>query len=253
MARIRYIKPEAFDDPELCALPPLARWLFAGLWTQADRAGRLEDEPKRLKARLLPYDDVDVDQELAALALAGLITRYEANGKPYIQIRSFEKHQRPHPKEPVSVIPPAVKKHGKPRKETASRDHPVHNYNGDGDFNGDGDKSVSPEAAEPPSEPAVLVFPVVGSKDCHEWPLTRSQLDEWGPLYPGLDVLATCRNALAWARANPTKRKTAKGMPRFLVSWLTREQNQGRPRANGPPAVDPILAKRAADLKRIYG
>jgi len=114
-------------------------------------------------------------------------------------------------------------------------------------------KSVSPEAAQPPSEPAVLAFPVVGSKDCHEWSLTQSQLDEWGPLYPGLDVLATCRNALAWARANPTKRKTAKGMPRFLVNWLTREQNQGRPRANGPPAVDPVLAKRAADLKRIYG
>ena len=28
-----------------------------GLWTQADREGRLEDRPMRLKASLFPYDE----------------------------------------------------------------------------------------------------------------------------------------------------------------------------------------------------
>jgi hypothetical protein len=124
--RIRQVKPELFDDPDLGALPAAVRWLFAGLFTQADRAGRLVDEPRRLKTRLCAYDDTDVDHALAALAAAGFIIRYEVDGKSYIQIRTFTKHQKPHPKEPESNIPrapeprPAAADHGEPRKNTAS-------------------------------------------------------------------------------------------------------------------------------------
>ena len=38
--------------------------LAAGLWLLADRAGRLEDRPKRIKAQLLPWDRLDVDAAL---------------------------------------------------------------------------------------------------------------------------------------------------------------------------------------------
>ncbi len=107
MARTRTIKPETFDDPELCALPALTRWLFVGLWTQADREGRLRDEPQRLKTRLLPYDPrADVDAMLTALATAGLVIRYEVAAEAYIQIRSFTRHQPIHPAEKKSEIPP---------------------------------------------------------------------------------------------------------------------------------------------------
>jgi hypothetical protein len=106
MARIRQIKPEAFDDPDLNALPPLARWFFVGLWTQADKAGRLEDDPRRLKVRLLPFDEADADVLLNQLADANMLQRYESDGKRYIQIRSFPKHQNPHPREAESTIPP---------------------------------------------------------------------------------------------------------------------------------------------------
>jgi hypothetical protein len=123
MARIRTIKPEFFDDPGLGRLVPTARLLFIGLWTQCDRAGRLEDEPTRLKVRLAPYDDVNVDALLADLVAADLIYRYEACGKRVIQVVTFEKHQRPHPKEPPSLLPElTMKKNGKPGKETASRE-----------------------------------------------------------------------------------------------------------------------------------
>lgn len=105
MARKRQISPEAFDDPDLNAKPPLARWLFAGLWTRADREGRLRDEPKRLKVQLLPYDDCDIDGLLDLLAPRHIL-RYEVDGKGYIQIRKFKDHQHPHPDEAKSVIPP---------------------------------------------------------------------------------------------------------------------------------------------------
>lgn len=105
VARIRYIKPEFFDDEDLAAVSPLARLAFAGLWCQADRAGRLEDRPARLKARVLPHDDVSMDGLLTELARGQFIIRYVVDGKGFIQIRSWEKHQRPHVKEPASTYP----------------------------------------------------------------------------------------------------------------------------------------------------
>ena len=69
-----------------------------------------------------------------------------------------------------------------------------------------------------PLEPAILEFPTNGP--VKTWHLTQRQIDEWSGLYPSLDVLGECRKALGWVQAN--QRKTAKGMPRFLNSWLAR-------------------------------
>lgn len=118
MARIRTIKPEFFTNEQLADLEPLARLLFVGLWTMADREGRLEDRPRRIKAEVLPHDNADIDTMLASLASAGLIVRYDSNGLKCIEIITFGEHQRPHPKEPPSSLP-AVKKNGKTRKKTA--------------------------------------------------------------------------------------------------------------------------------------
>lgn len=105
MARARNIKPGFFLDDKLGELDPLARILFAGLWCIADREGRLNDRPKRIKIETLPYDDCDIDALLESLADAGFILRYENQGNKYICIKNFLKHQNPHNKEAESTIP----------------------------------------------------------------------------------------------------------------------------------------------------
>lgn len=105
MARARNIKPGFFDNDTLAECEPLARLLFAGLWTIADRAGRLEDRPRRIKAAVLAYDDCDIDGLLTQLADRGFIVRYKAGGMELIQIVSFAKHQNPHKNEADSVLP----------------------------------------------------------------------------------------------------------------------------------------------------
>ncbi len=105
MPRIRYLKPEFFDDEELCQLKPLARLMFAGLWCWADREGRLKDQPTRLKNTILGYDNCDADKLLVSLAEAEMIVRYEIEGEKYIQIRHFLRHQRPHTREVPSTYP----------------------------------------------------------------------------------------------------------------------------------------------------
>lgn len=105
MARIRSLKPGFFSNEELCELSPWHRLCFAGLWTQADREGRLEDRPRRLKGAIFPYDDLNMDQLIQGLADKGFLTRYAADGVAYLAICAFLKHQRPKSDETPSVIP----------------------------------------------------------------------------------------------------------------------------------------------------
>lgn len=94
MARIRTIKPSFFKNEELADLPMTARMLFIGLWTLADREGRLEDRHKRIKVEIFPYDTVDIDSLLSRLQSAGFIMRYGVGEMKVIQIINFSKHQR---------------------------------------------------------------------------------------------------------------------------------------------------------------
>ena len=113
MARARNIKPGFFENEYLAELPALDRLLFIGLWTIADREGRLEDRPKRIRASILPYDEMDADAALERLAESpgNFLLRYEVNGTKYIQICNFNKHQKPHQNESASTIPPCLAHH----------------------------------------------------------------------------------------------------------------------------------------------
>jgi uncharacterized phage protein (TIGR02220 family) len=105
VARSRNIKPSFFTNDTLAECDPLARILFAGLWTIADREGRLEYRPKRIKAQILPYDICEVEKLISQLQKNRFLVVYEINDCKYLQILNFSKHQHPHVKELESTIP----------------------------------------------------------------------------------------------------------------------------------------------------
>lgn len=105
MARARNIKPGFYANEDLAECDIWARFIFPGLWMLADRAGRLEDRPKRIKGELLRFDGPDCDFLLQQLAERGFILRYEVDGRRLIQILKFHQHQNPHHREAPSVLP----------------------------------------------------------------------------------------------------------------------------------------------------
>lgn len=105
MARARSIKPGFYKNEDLAECSPWARLIFPGLWMLADREGRMEDRPKRIKGELLPYDAIEVDPLLEELARWGFILRYQVNGERFIQVLKFAEHQAPHVRESASTIP----------------------------------------------------------------------------------------------------------------------------------------------------
>lgn len=106
MARARNIKPGFFKNEILGEMDTSTRLLFIGLWTLADREGRLEDRPRRIKMELFPYDSFDVDPMLEELQTGGFLVRYIFDEVRYIQLVNFVKHQDPHYREKASEIPP---------------------------------------------------------------------------------------------------------------------------------------------------
>lgn len=104
--RTRTLKPALFKNEVLGAADPLITLLFEGLWCEADREGRLEDRPARLRAEVFPYrNDANVDAMLDWLASNEFIIRYVIDGKRLIQITKFLDHQRPHKNEQPSSLP----------------------------------------------------------------------------------------------------------------------------------------------------
>jgi hypothetical protein len=113
MPRIRSLKPDFFLDEDLAELPLWVRVIYEGLWCHADKEGRLEDRPQKLKAVIYPYDKYDVEDGLKRLSLPKIhspkhkpfIIRYEIKGERYIQILAWNNHQSPHHTERDSDIP----------------------------------------------------------------------------------------------------------------------------------------------------
>ena len=106
LARARLLKPGFFANEQLAEIPPFGRLLFAGLWTIADREGRLEDRPRRIKGAIFPYDkSVNVSVLLDMLEERGFIYRYQVDESHYLQIKKWAAHQQPHRNEVDSVIP----------------------------------------------------------------------------------------------------------------------------------------------------
>jgi len=77
----------------------------------------------------------------------------------------------------------------------------------------------------PPPEPAVIEL-ILNDKSLY--PITQSQIDEWKTLYPAVDVMQELRKMKGWLDANPTKRKTKRGILRFVNNWLAKEQDRGK-------------------------
>lgn len=109
MARIRTIKPEFFTSSDIIELTPLSRLFYVALWCESDREGRLSWNPKTFKLRYFPADKCDIIKMAEELIEAGLIIVYEANGREYAEIPSFQHHQVINNREAASIIPARVK------------------------------------------------------------------------------------------------------------------------------------------------
>lgn len=59
------------------------------------------------------------------------------------------------------------------------------------------------------------------------WEPEDADIIQWQKTYPAVDVFAELAKMESWLDANPAKRKTSKGIKRFVNAWLSRAQDRG--------------------------
>lgn len=232
--------------------------LFYRLIQKADDYGRFHGDPRMIRSFCFPLrDDLrydDISDRLANCQRAGLISLYEvgptatrwldlselasgASGglsKRFLLIHLFGQRLRDSREKfppPPEGDPPGISAIRRKSPEVAgnARLNGIETRDGKPNTNLNAAHS-SPEAAS--AAPATYpIFDTVGNP--RKWELIASLTDSLKDAFPSLDVEATCRRAHCWLVSNPGKRKTAKGMGRFLNSWFGRENDSGRSSSNG--------------------
>lgn len=246
--RIRSVKPEFYRDEVTGRMGCETAMFYVGLCGFADDAGCFEWNLQLIRADIDPFDAKwkglkGIERQLASLETLNRIVRYKVNGVAYGRILSFRGHQNP--KKPSYRCP-------LPDDAFGTDEEPVPNLFpfgsesvGSGSGGGSGEGSGSGEECGEVNSPPVVTLPCVGegSKVHH---ITARDLASWRAAYPGLDPLGEAQRMKFWLEQNPTRRKTAKGMGRFISSWLSRSQDRGGRSAPGPPAngaTEPPLHK----------
>ena len=75
----------------------------------------------------------------------------------------------------------------------------------------------------PEGSAAVLELPL---NDGTVFQVVQEEIDKWQETFPAVDVLQELREMRLWCDANPTKRKTARGIRKFIINWLSKAQDE---------------------------
>jgi hypothetical protein len=230
------IKESICRSEEIDKLSSFEESLFYRLIVNVDDFGRFDGRTSIIRAACFPLKDVTnktVGNALDKLAEVGLIKFYNVDGKPYLELVTWGKHQRLRETKPKYPECPGES-----------------NFNSDVGFNAavsefedkvtafaseiaeaepekpfKSEQNVKPEQTKEPKESIKIISLPLNTGE--EYPVTKSDLEEWMELYPAVDVMQELRSMRGWCLQNKAKRKTAKGIGRFINSWLARTQNAG--------------------------
>ncbi len=82
---------------------------------------------------------------------------------------------------------------------------------------------AEPKLSAPEPEP-IITLPLNTGE---EYPFFQSDLQEFAELYPAVNILQAMRGMRGWLLTNPSRRKTKRGIRRFVNSWLAKDQDKG--------------------------
>ena len=83
--------------------------------------------------------------------------------------------------------------------------------------------NISCTQPDKPSDALQVISLTLNDKT--EYPVYDKDFAEWVELYPAVDIMQELRKMKGWLDSNPTRRKTVKGIRRFINNWLSKAQD----------------------------
>lgn len=245
----RILKESICRSEEIDSLSWFEEVLFYRLIVICDDFGRYDGRTKIIKGSCFPLKDVtekDIDKALDKLSAVGLVRVYKAQGRPYLQLVTWAEHQRI--RNQKSKYPEytcdcelLLSNDSKGQQKEASDNKCVRNpIQSESKSESNTDICSEQKAA---AEPPVITLSLNTGE---EYPVTQRDVVGWMELYPAVDVMQCLRNMKGWLMSNPAKRKTARGITRFITTWLQKEQDRG-----GTPGYRPIANREPAGTSRV--
>ena len=108
-------------------------------------------------------------------------------------------------------------------------------------------KSISPELEKPAPDQSGILLPLV-DKTNYDVPL--SKIDKWAAAYPAVDVTQELRKMVAWLESNPSRKKTRRGIDRFINAWISKEQDRGGQYRQQAKSKEQLTTKNQNSLYR---
>lgn len=217
----RLLRESICRSESIDALSWFEEVLFYRLIVNCDDYGRFDGRPAIIKGSLFPLKDVaikDIEKALGKLVALDMIVVYEAEGKPVLQLLTWDKYQT---KRALKSKYPAYDNNYKLMYANASKCSTTSIPLETEPDEDDSSEQIAPVA---PAEPPVITLLLNTGQ---EFGITSTDIISWEALYPAVDVLQELRAMKGWCEANPKKRKTASGIKRFVNGWLAKVQNQG--------------------------
>jgi hypothetical protein len=187
-------------------------------------------------------DAAACDELLLELRDAGLIELYSVDGKPCLQMCKWDNN--PRAKESKYPAPDDGRAHLR-ASACKPRTHLPVTGTETGTENRKPEPLDAPRAEAHDAGPSVISIPLVGGGS-HG--VTAERIAYFAEHYPAVDIMAELRTMAVWCDANPTRRKTPRGIAAFVANWLSKAQDRGGsspiPAASGAPI--PAVAKGAA-------
>lgn len=233
---------------------------FTRLLTACDDYGRMDARPAILKSKLFPLKErlslKEIQNALDKLADLGCVRLYECDRKPYLYLPAWEVHQRirnkrskyPEPETTRDLQTSAETRCQLTAIDSNCCSNPIQSESESNPICAEQAPKAqsSPPSPAPSSEnktgpgepPAVILLPL---NDGTAYAVSSEQCQQWAGLYPAVDVIQQLRNMRGWLDGNPRKRKTRRGILRFVNAWLAREQDRGgSARPPEPPPEAPL-------------
>lgn len=191
-----------------------------------------------------------VHQFLELLSSQNMIETSSETGKTLVTVCNYSKYQNAdtHSETPEG----AEAKQKRNTKDTSTPDTNISSLRSD----------VCPEAEKSaPVSTTVIELPTVNGDMVS---ISEADVAEWSEAFPAVNVRQQLAAMRSWLNANPKNRKTGKGMKRFVVSWLTRDQDRGggrqhpHPQSQSPPRPQSPSMQRHHDIharlkRELYG
>lgn len=237
----RVLKESVCYSDNLNRLTLFQENMFFRLIVNCDDYGLMDARPAVVKAKLYPLKDYRIDQisdGLRALSSAELVDFYEVNGLPFLQMRTWQSHQQVRAHKAKYPAPPWGLNGKKDRSEIICNQMIADDSRCDQMIADDSRCSRNPIQSESesnmnPSDSCeelqeasapVAKLPLL---DGTEYGITQEEAGKDAQAYPAVDVMLEYRKMERWLSSNPTKKKTRRGIRRFINGWLEKEQNRG--------------------------